>query len=88
MRTAEETLKIFKFTNVVHHYQVDSILLAFNLKKKKGLLIHPNSVVCCHIFDQVSCVNRVQRLLLLKFLVTGVVGSRSLQCYKQLAEVV
>ena len=33
MQTAEETLKIFKFTNVVHDYQIDSILLAFNLKK-------------------------------------------------------
>ena len=34
MRIAEEMLKIFKFTNVVHDYQIDSILLAFNLKKK------------------------------------------------------
>ena len=47
MRTAEGTLKIFKFTNVVPDYQIDSIFLAFNLKKKWGLLIHLNSVVCC-----------------------------------------
>ena len=63
MRTAEETSKIFKFTNVVHDYQIDSILLAFNLKKKQGLLIHLNSVVSCNIFDQISCVNTVQRRL-------------------------
>ena len=63
MRTAEGKLKIFKFTNVVPDYQIDSIFLAFNLKKKWGLLIHLNSVVCCYIFDQISCVNKVQSLL-------------------------
>ena len=94
MQTAEETLKIVKFTNVVRDYQIDSILLAFNLKKKQGLLIHLNSVVCCYILDQISRVNKVQRHLPLKFLVTGVVGSdhcggsEALQCYKQVAEVV
>ena len=34
MRTTEEMLKNFKFTNVVHDYQMDSILLAFTLKKR------------------------------------------------------
>ena len=34
MRTAEETPKIFRFMNVVHDYQIDSILLALNLEKK------------------------------------------------------
>ena len=47
-------------------------------EKEVGALIPLNSVVCCYIFDQISCVNKVQRRLRLKFLVTGVVGSGSL----------
>ena len=34
--------------------------------------------MCCYIFDQISCVNKVKRRLRLKFLVTVVVGSGSL----------
>ena len=78
MRTTEETLKILRCTNVVHDYQMDSILLAFNLKKKSGFVIQLNSLVCCYIFNQISCVNKVQRRLRLKFSVTEVVGSGSL----------
>ena len=52
MWTTEETLKIFKFTNDVHDYQIDSILLVFDLKRKEGLLIHLSSVVCCYILTK------------------------------------
>lgn len=35
-------------------------------------------MVFCYIFDQKSCINKIQRRQRLKFLVTGVVGSVSL----------